>query len=108
MVLIVKICAYLGVDWKSRLTLRVLRDLQFYMAHYYGLKVIVDTIEVPVGDSDNIELIPLVIIDGDVVSRGEVPSMSTLVDIIFDKLSLKIEKTILGFPVLEATIDDSN
>ncbi|MCX8195739.1 MAG: hypothetical protein N3F67_01445 [Acidilobaceae archaeon] len=96
-----KLVAYLGVDWRSRLTERVLKDLSVYLASHYGLGMELDFVELPLGDMDEEEL-PLVILEGEVISKGEVPSMSYLVEAVFERLGSQVRTKLLGFPELEA------
>ncbi|MEN2999651.1 MAG: hypothetical protein ABDH61_03665 [Acidilobaceae archaeon] len=95
-----KLTAYLGSDWRSRLAERVLKDLSVYLVSNYGIGVELDLIELPIGDLDEEEL-PIIILEGETVSRGEVPSMSSLVELVFEKIGARTN-TYFGFPALEA------
>ncbi|MCS7106926.1 MAG: hypothetical protein NZ902_02345 [Acidilobaceae archaeon] len=95
-----KLTAYVGSDWRSRLAERVLKDLAVYLASNYGIGVELELIELPIGDLDEEEL-PIIILEGETVSRGEVPSMSSLMELIFEKIETSTE-TLFGFPTLEA------
>lgn len=97
-----RIDAYIGHDWKSRMAARILRDLQLYFAREYGIVVEVSLTEIMIGDSDEEDLVPLVMMEGKVLSRGRVPSMEELVDAVFDQIVSGMKASVLGFPLLEA------
>ncbi len=99
--------AYIGMDYISRLTERVLREFQLYVAEVYGMKVNVDIVELPVVSDESEGVIPLVIVEGRIVSSGEPPSLSELVDEIFKSIEMKLAKTLMGFPVLEESLVES-
>jgi hypothetical protein len=96
--------AYIGIDVMSRLTERVLREFQLYVAEVYGIKVDISIVELPLADGEGGGEIPLTMIDGRVVAAGEPPSITRLIDEMFQCIELEHIKTIMGFPVLEEEI----
>jgi len=101
-----KVKAYLGIDSMSRLTERVLREFQAYMANVYGVKVDIDVVELPLGEGEDSE-IPLVMVDGRVVSSGEPPSLSRLVEEFFNTIELEYTRTLMGFPITYGDLEES-
>jgi hypothetical protein len=95
-----KIKAYVGVDHAGTLTKRVLREFQLYVAEVYGIKVDVDVIELPLVEEEGEGVIPLVIVNDRIVSKGEPPSLSRLVDEVFQSIEMELTRTLMGFPVL--------
>lgn len=98
-----KIEAYLGHDWRSRMAARILKDLQLYFAKEYGLKINVELTEIMVGDSDEESFLPLILIEGEAFSEGRVPSMEELVDALFERMAAGLRTSFLRFPSLGET-----
>lgn len=93
--------AYIGLDVMSKLTERVLREFQLYVAEVYGIKVDISIVELPLTGDEGGGEIPLTMIDGRVVAVGEPPSITKLVDEMFQYIELEHAKTVLGFPIIE-------
>lgn len=103
-----RVKAYLGFDWRSDVTRRVLRDFQKLMSSTYGLAVDIDILELPVGETDSeAENLPVVYLGDRLVAAGEVPSISQLVESAFRLLedTLPVPK-ISGFPILETELEE--
>ena len=99
-----KVKAYVGVDHAGTLTKRVLREFQLYVAEVYGIKVDVDVIELPLVEEEGEGVIPLVIVNDRIVSKGEPPSLSRLLDEVFQSIEMGLTKTLMGFPVLGESV----
>lgn len=104
-----EIKAYLGLDQMSKVTEHILRDLQVYIANIYGIKVDVNTVELPLSEGEGEGIIPLVMVNDKIVACGEPPSISTLLDELFRSIELEYPKTLLGFPLFnEDLVSEDN
>ena len=99
----VTITAYLGFDWESRIAWRVVKDVQVLLVREYGIAVELDIVEVPVGDVDEGRQVPTIIVDGKPISSGKVPSMSALIEAVFDAIAEEVGVKGVGLP--EVAVD---
>ncbi len=97
--------AYVGTDYISRLTERVLKEFQLYIAEVYGIKVDIDITELPLVNGEGEGEIPLVMINDRVIAIGEPPSFSKLLDEVFQNIEMEYSRTIMGFPILYESIE---
>ncbi len=100
------VTAYVGLDHLSRITERVVREVQVFLAAEYGIPVEVNIVEVPLSGEEAWDSgVPAVLVEDKVVSSGDAPLVSDIVDAVFDKI--REEHGILGaglpiIPGLEA------
>ncbi len=99
----VTITVYLGFDWESRIAWRVVKDVQVLLVREYGIPVELDIVEVPVGDVDEERQVPTIIVDGKPISSGKVPSMSALIEAVFDAIAEEVGVKGVGLP--EVAVD---
>lgn len=91
----VKVRVYAGLDYKSRLAVQAVREASVILATAYSVPVDVEILEFPVGDDESGALgLPEVWVGGRLMSRGEPPSISSIVDAVFGEL----EKGLAGAP----------
>ncbi len=97
----VKITVYAGFDSLSRMAVRVAREASLILAAEYSLPVEVEVVELPFTDEDaSAAGLPEVWVDGKLVSRGSIPSLTDIVDEAFKSIqeSLGVPGS-LGFPL---------
>lgn len=92
-----KITVYAGFDWRSRLAVKVAREAAVHISRTYAIPVEVEVLELPVGDMDDDAEVPVVIVGGREVSKGEVPSLVDIVDEAFKGIEEELGP--LGIPV---------
>ncbi|GEM_PF-751808 len=96
----VRIVLYAGLDGDSRLAVRLVRETIILLARNYGIDAHLDVTEVPVGDTEaKRHGLPLVKVNDEVVSQATIPSVSQLIDKVFEVLASSLELGPLRFPV---------
>jgi len=94
------ITVYTSVDWKSRLAEKAAREAARILGVEYGITVDVIVVEVPVDSGEAEELgLPTVIVGSRVLSQGQIPFISDLVDAVFDEIGEKVGVTGVGLPL---------
>ena len=98
----IEITVYKGVDVEGVLAERVVKMASLAIATGYGIPVEVNVIEIP---ADSVECrergLPVIIVNGEVVSEGKVPAVSDLIDVIFRIIGSKAGVPIAyGFPLV--------
>lgn len=95
-----KIIVYSGLDGISRLAVRVVREAAILLARNYGVEVDIEVTEIPVGDTEAPEHgLPLIKVNDEVVAQASVPSLSIIIDKVFEDLASNVELGPLKFPV---------
>ena len=94
-----RITVYAGFDWRSRLTVKVVREAAVHISRTYAIPVEVEVLELPVGDMDDDAEVPVVLVGGREVSRGDVPSMVDIVDEAFKGIAEELGPLGLSIPV---------
>lgn len=99
----VEITLYVGLDWKSRIAERMVKEALAILAKEYGVSVEFNLVEIPVdGFEAEREGIPSVIVDGVVVAEGSIPSMEAVIDEVFKALEDKVGAGPGGFPTFDS------
>ncbi|MCE4613208.1 MAG: hypothetical protein F7C07_05185 [Desulfurococcales archaeon] len=99
-----KIVVYSGLDGTSRLAVRVVREAAVLLARNYGVEVDVEVTEIPVGDTEAAQHgLPIIKVNDEVLAQASVPSLSLIVDRVFEYLASNIELGPLKFPVFCCT-----
>ncbi len=98
----IEITVYKGVDSEGVIAERVAKMASLVVATAYGIPVEVNVVEIP---ADSVECrekgLPVVIVNGEVVSEGKVPAVSDLVDAIFRIIGSRSGvPTAYGFPLV--------
>ncbi|MCE4610456.1 MAG: hypothetical protein F7B17_00605 [Desulfurococcales archaeon] len=98
----IEITVYRGVDVDGIIAERVARMASLVVATAYGIPVDVNVVEIPADSVESREKgLPVVIVNGEVVSEGRVPAVSDLVDAIFHVIGSRAGVPMAyGFPLV--------
>ena len=81
----ITITVYAGLDRESRIAERVVREAKTILAANYGLPVEVMILPVPISSDEAGKYeVPLITIEGRIVSKGKAPLISEIVDAVFE------------------------
>jgi len=95
----ITITVYAGLDEASRLAEKIVKEVQVFLAKEYGIPVEIAVIEVPVPGDEAAEAgLPTVLVEDKVVSSGEAPLATDVVDAVFDKIREENNITGVGLP----------